>query len=151
MFSKLFKRKEEAADPGVSIFPDGDQVMLSEGTTGEAVVAAPAPTMIAAGANDYMEQLVEGDASGDDLVTLPVLGTAPASKHQKTLLAVVIGGLVVFFALAMWAILPRPLAPSILATLEASRMFLMVLELPIAAPIIPPPPPIASASAPCAT
>ena len=105
MFSKLFKRKEEAADPGVSIFPDGDQVMLSEGTTGEAVVAAPAPTMIAAGANDYMEQLVEGDASGDDLVTLPVLGTAPASKHQKTLLAVVIGGLVVFFALAMWAIL----------------------------------------------
>ncbi len=106
MFSKLFKRKEEAADPGVSIFPDGDQVMLSEGSTGEAVAAAAAaPTIVAAGANDYMEQLVEGDASGDDLVTLPVLGTAPAAKHQKTLLAVVIGGLVVFFALAMWAIL----------------------------------------------
>ncbi|MEG0921929.1 MAG: methyl-accepting chemotaxis protein [Comamonas sp.] len=105
MFSKLFKRKEEATDPGVSIFPDGDQVMLSEGSTGEAVAAAAAPITAAAGANDYMEQLVEGDASGDDLVTLPVLGTAPASKHQKTLLAVVIGGLVVFFALAVWAIL----------------------------------------------
>ena len=104
MFSKLRKRKEEEVmDSGVSIFPDGDQVMLSEGSTGEAAL----PTAIeGASPNDYMAQLVEGDeASGDDLVTLPVLGTASAAKHQKTLFAVVIGGLVVFFALAMWAIL----------------------------------------------
>ena len=45
MFSKIFKRKEEAVDPGASIFPDGDQVLLSEGSTGEmpsfAATAAP--------------------------------------------------------------------------------------------------------------
>jgi len=105
MFSKLFKRKEDAAapEPSVSIFPDGDQVMLSEGSTGDAVVAPSESTL--ATSNAYMEQLVEGNVSGDDPITLPVLGTAPASKHQKTLLAIVIGGLVVFFALAVWAIL----------------------------------------------
>ncbi len=119
MFSKLFKRKDETPEPGVSIFPDGDQVMLSEGSsTGDAVVAAAAPA--ASSNNDYMEQLVEGETRGDDLVTLPVLGTAPASKHQKTLLAVVIGGLVVFFALAMWAILQsRTVSSQLSATGQA--------------------------------
>ena len=105
MFSKLFKRKEELAEPGVSIFPDGDQVMLSEATNGDLTPSADSALAGAAPAEDYMAQLIEGEDSGDDLVTLPVLGTAPASKHQKTLLAVVIGGLVVFFALAVWAIL----------------------------------------------
>ena len=40
MFNKLFKRKEDVADPGVSIFPDGDQVMLSEGSTGDGLPPA---------------------------------------------------------------------------------------------------------------
>ena len=73
MFSKLFKRKEDAAapEPGVSIFPDGDQVMLSEGSTGDAVVAPSESTL--ATSNAYMEQLVEGNVSGDDPITLPVL------------------------------------------------------------------------------
>ncbi len=100
MFSKIFKRKEEAVDPGASIFPDGDQVLLSEGSTGE----MPSFAATAAPMDDYMAQLVEGEESGDDLVTLPVLGTAPASKHQKTLFAVVVGGLIVFIALALWSV-----------------------------------------------
>ena len=105
MFSTIFKRKEEVTDPGVSIFPDGDQVMLSEGSNGEVAPAVIALTTVAHDADGYMEQLVEGDGRGGDLVTLPILGAAPASKHQKTLLVVVIGGLVVFFALAVWAVL----------------------------------------------
>ena len=107
MFNKLFKRKEDVADPGVSIFPDGDQVMLSEGSTGDGVPPAKTAASASGAAvqDDYMAQLVEGDTASEDLVTLPILGAAPAAKHQKTLLTIVVVGLVVFFGLAVWAIL----------------------------------------------
>ncbi|MFY3386928.1 methyl-accepting chemotaxis protein [Paracidovorax sp. MALMAid1276] len=103
-FGKMFNRKPAESDAGNA---DDGRDLMGGGSLEAAQLADGYPSealnSVQGDAGGYAPELTSPDAE-EDLITLPLLGSATAAAHQRRLLALLGVGVLVLGAIAFWVL-----------------------------------------------